>query len=125
MYKVLIQTENLPKSTNIKLRSHYFRNHAETKMWQLLISSLIRGQLPKKPLLKAKITVVRHSYRFLDFDGLVGSMKPVVDALVYNNVISDDSWNVLGAWEVHQKFRAKKDGPLLEILVREMPAKLN
>jgi hypothetical protein len=38
----------------------------------------------------------------LDFDGVVGSCKPVVDALVYAGVLKDDSWNVVGAWKVDQ-----------------------
>ena len=124
MYSTLIQLDRLPKSTNVKLRSHYFRNHAETKMWARIIACEVKKK-PNSPLLKAKITVVRHFYRFLDFDGLVGSMKPVIDALTSNGIISDDSWHVVGAWQVHQRFRAKKDGPLLEIMIQEMPAVLS
>ncbi len=58
----------------------------------------------------------------LDFDGLVGSLKPVVDALVTAGILLDDRWSVLGAWSVDQKFREKKAGPMLEILVQELPA---
>ncbi len=77
--------------------------------------------MPKEPLTRAKISVVRHSHRMLDYDGLVGSLKPVVDAFVSCGVLSDDSWNVTGVWDVNQKFRAKKDGQLLEILIQQLP----
>lgn len=56
----------------------------------------------------------------MDFDGFVGSLKPVVDALVTAGVIEDDSWKVLQAWEVDQVFRAQKDGPLLQIEIKEI-----
>lgn len=78
-----------------------------------------RGKLPTAPLQKARIVIVRHSFRMLDYDGLVGSMKPVVDALVTAGVLIDDNWGVTGPWIVKQTFRPKKDGPLLEISVIE------
>jgi len=56
----------------------------------------------------------------LDFDGLVGSIKPVVDALVTCGILSDDSYKVTGPWDVTQKFRPKKSGELLEIFVTEV-----
>ncbi len=91
-------------------------------MWDLHLAFHVKMKgLPKKPLQKANITIVRHFWRTLDFDGLVGSMKPVVDALVTCGVLSDDTWAVTGAWNVSQKFRPKSQGPLLEILIQEMP----
>ncbi len=68
---------------------------------------------------------MRHSHRFLDYDGLVGSMKPVVDALVTAGVLHSDSWNVLGRWNVDQKFRSEKEGQMIEILIQELPDKRN
>ena len=72
---------------------------------------------PIEPLKKAKLIFERHFYRTLDFDGLVGSLKPVCDALTKLKIIEDDKWDVVGAWEVNQVFRPKKDGPLLKIIV--------
>jgi hypothetical protein len=76
---------------------------------------------PNAPLEKANITLIRHSHRTLDYDGLVGSLKPVVDALVSCGVLSDDSWKVLGRWNVDQRFRPKAKGPLLEVMVQSLP----
>lgn len=78
---------------------------------------------PAKPLERCEIRIVRHSWRMLDFDGLVGSVKPVIDALVSAGVLMDDAWNVTGPWIVDQVFRPKSQGPLLEIEVIERPAK--
>lgn len=80
-----------------------------------------KDKLPPAPLTKANITLIRHSPRMLDFDGCVGSLKPVVDALVTVGVLSDDSWSVVGRWNVDQKYRPKSQGPLLEILINELP----
>ncbi len=77
-------------------------------------------KLPPEPLKKARIRLVRHFYKTLDYDGLVGSMKPVVDALVTSGVLIDDSWKTLHVWDCDQVFRPKKDGPLLEIFVNEI-----
>jgi hypothetical protein len=111
----------MPKSLNVKLRSHYFKNNKENKVWDLIIGMEVRGNKPESPLESASLTIIRHSYRMLDYDGLVGSMKPVVDSLVSNGIIKDDSWNVLGAWNVSQQFRSKKLGPLLYINVKNFP----
>lgn len=106
---------------NKKLRSHFLKNHRENKSFDMMIYHRCYRNLPPKPLEKAKITIVRHTYsRMMDYDGLVGSMKPVVDALVTVGVLKDDSWSVTGPWHVSQCFRKKKDGPLLEIMVQEI-----
>jgi hypothetical protein len=117
MFKLFLTTDVLPKGLNKKLGSHWRTRHKENKSWDLMIACLCSGKLPNKPLERAQISIVRHSYRMLDYDGLVGSMKPVVDSLVSCGVLKDDSWNVLGEWIVKQRFRPKKEGPLLEIMV--------
>lgn len=121
MYKLDITLHSLPDSLNKGLRGHRMKYFAKNKKWDLLIFGMVRGKLPETPLKKAHITIVRHFWRTLDYDGLVGSMKPIVDAMVSAGVIADDNWNVLGAWEVDQQFRTKKEGPLLTIQVKELP----
>ncbi len=121
MYKLYLQLDQVPKSLNKKLRSNRFKNNRENLTWDLMIEYECKDKLPKYPLKKATISILRHSHRTLDYDGLVGSMKPVVDALVSCGVLKDDTWNILGKWNVSQKFRAKKEGQILEILVQESP----
>lgn len=119
-YQLNLTLHSLPKSLNKKLRSNRFKNHSENKRFDFLIAGMARNQLPKEPLKKARLKITRHFYRTLDFDGLVGSMKPVVDALVSAGILIDDSWNVLGPWEVDQVFRPKSQGPLVTIQVLEI-----
>lgn len=122
MFKLFLQLDILPVSLNKKLRSHRYRNHRENKSWDLIIECACQDQKrPRTPLDKARVSIVRHSHRMLDYDGLVGSMKPVVDALVSAKIIKDDSWNVTGRWDVNQKFRSKSEGPLLEIMIQSLP----
>lgn len=128
MYKLFLQIDQMPKSLNSKLRAHWRSQRRESKGWDWTIAALISQSSegkPKSPLGKAKITIIRHNYRMLDYDGLVGSLKPIVDALVTAAVLEDDSWNVLGRWNVDQRFRPKKEGPLIEVLVQELPDRRN
>lgn len=118
MYKLQIEINALPKSLNKTLRSYWAEQRRQHQWWHFAVGLKIRQKdLPPKPLEKATIRVTRHFYRSLDFDGLVGSMKPVIDALVTNGVLIDDNWKVTGPWIMNQKHRAKKDGPLLEVTV--------
>lgn len=119
MYKLEIKIDRLPQSLNKGLRNNRYAYHQKNTNWDLHIFSLVRNNLPPAPLEKAVITIIRHSNRMLDYDGLVGSMKPVVDALVTAGVLIDDRWGVTGKWNVDQQFRPKKDGPLLEIFIEQ------
>jgi hypothetical protein len=124
MYSVCLKIHHASlKSLNVALRSNRFALHRQNKQWDRLIYCLLREKnaIPPSPLTKAHIRLIRHSHRTLDFDGLVGSLKPVVDSLVSAGVILDDRWNVLGKWDVDQIFRPKKEGNLLEIYVSEVP----
>lgn len=120
MYSLDLTLHSLPDSLNKGLRGHRMKYFAKNKKWDLLIFGMVRGRLPEKPLPKARIRIVRHFWRTLDYDGLVGSMKPIVDALVTAGVLEDDSWTVLGQWDVSQEFRSKKEGPLLTVHVEEI-----
>lgn len=110
----------LPVSLNRALRGNRAQYFRRNRRWDVLILSMCQRKLPPKPLEKARITLVRHSWRTLDYDGLVGSMKPVVDALVTAGVLVDDRWSVTGPWIVDQAFRPKKEGDLLTIRVEEI-----
>lgn len=120
MYKLDLTLHSLPDSLNKGLRTHRFKYQQKNKRWDLLIFGMVRNRLPAEPLTKARLTIVRHSWRSLDYDGLVGSLKPVVDALVTAGVLIDDKYSVTGPWFVTQEFRPKKDGPLLTVCVEEV-----
>lgn len=120
MYKLDIQLHSLPDSLNKGLRGNRMKYFAKNKRWDLLIFGMVRHRLPPEPLKKARVTIVRHFWRTLDYDGLVGSMKPIVDALVDAGVLIDDSYKVTGPWVVTQEHRPKSSGPLLTVCVEEI-----
>jgi hypothetical protein len=120
LYSLHLKMPWLPVSLNKALRTNRYATHRKNLAWDSYIGLECYGKLPAKPLARARIELIRHAHRSLDYDGLVGSLKPVVDALVTARVLSDDSWKVLGAWQVDQRFRPKSDGPLLEIIVSEL-----
>lgn len=119
-YEIYICIEGaLPKAMNKVMRSHWRKNHQDGSRWKELIQRAVLTMRPAIPLTKASISITRHSYRMLDYDGLVASMKPLVDGLK-GFVIEDDTWKVTGPWKVDQKFRSKAHGHLLEVWVREI-----
>lgn len=119
MFTLSLSIKCLPESLNKSLRSNRHASNRKNKAWDSLIWAETYSMRPPKPLQKAKISLVRHSHRMLDFDGMVGALKPVVDALVTAGILVDDRWSVTGKWDVDQVFRPKKEGPLLEITVKE------
>jgi len=70
------------------------------------------------PLDKAHLLFCLYNTRRLDFDGSVGSLKPIVDGLVRAKIIRNDSFIVTGQWFVDQKL-CKKGLELIEIVVTE------
>lgn len=119
-FKTYVQFDRIPASLNKKLRTHWRGQRRESKSWDMEVELNAKDR-PEKPLRRAKITLIRHSWRMLDYDGLIGSMKPVVDAFVTAGILSDDSWKVLGRWNVDQRFRPKSEGDRLDVLIQEMP----
>lgn len=109
----------MPCPLNVALRKHYKARHNDKLRWYNYIQAETHGKRPQKPLTRALITITRYSSRTLDFDGLAGSLKPVVDALKISNIIIDDSWKVTGPWVLDQKFKPRAEGERLEIRVDE------
>jgi Holliday junction resolvase RusA-like endonuclease len=77
---------------------------------------------PDRPLEKAEVTLIRYSSRSPDYDGLVHSFKPVVDALKKCLIIKDDNMQVIGRPE-YQWIKASPKEGRIEIIVREISAK--
>ena len=117
MYQIDLTFHELPPSLNVTLRKHWKAQRRVGKHWDDIVAQALIGKMPPAPLAQARITIVRHFWASMDYDGVVGSMKPVVDALVSAGVIADDRWKVTGPWIIDQKFRPKKEGPLLTLRV--------
>lgn len=80
---------------------------------------MVEGRKPNFPLDNCKIKIVRHHYRFLDFDNMVGSLKPLIDSLTvrHTGIIQDDDYHTTGPWECTQEFRAKHSGSMTFIRI--------
>lgn len=84
----------LPKLPNQLLGANWRRRARESRRWKKLVGqALAVTPLPnlEMPLPKARVHLVRCSPRQCDYDGLVGSGKAILDALVHHGVLVDDS----------------------------------
>ena len=118
-YYLEIVIPGIPDSLNRTLRQHYKARNKTNKHWYDLVKTMVGRQAPRVPLKKAHIKIVRRYYRFLDWDGAVGSMKPILDGLVQARIIKDDTYKVTGPWDVTQEFLPKKDGGHVYLLISE------
>lgn len=80
-------------SLNKVLRTHWSDVRRLKAYWARLIwlERLERRADMHPPFVKAKVSIVRQSLKQLDTDNLYGSAKVILDALVSNGVIEDDS----------------------------------
>lgn len=113
MSKIIsFQINGLPDSIN-KMRSkrqHWTARSKYHKQWYDIVHLASIRLKPVAPWERVKLSihVYRHSMYHRDYDGLVGSLKPVVDGLIKVGHIKDDSYEVTGPWEVRQ-FHDPKD----------------
>lgn len=106
-----------PPSANRTLRQHHFSIKKTADTWKSTTLGLVGiTKRPPRPLENASINVTRYASRMMDFDGLVSSLKWIVDGLVLGGVIIDDSWDVTGPWSIDQRKSSRKDARI-EILI--------
>lgn len=115
-YRLEFFLEVLPPPLNIFMRMNFKKrkNHFD-EIYSAVYFATLRKK-PKSPLKKCHITLVRFGTKLLDYDGLVGSFKPVVDGLIHSAVIIDDGYNVTGKWNVDQQI-VKKSKTGISIIV--------
>lgn len=82
----------LPKRINQISGRSWFVYSNERRRWRVLVGMTLIA-IGKKEFKNQKvhITFERHSSRQPDFDNLVHSFKPILDALVFHKVLIDDS----------------------------------
>lgn len=102
-YELTFEIPILPKTPNSLLGAHWKARMSHSRKWKKLVGHQIIGNKPREPLKKATLTFIRFSSRSPDFDGLSGSFKSVMDALVFHDVLEDDTPEVVGSptykWE--------------------------
>lgn len=115
-YKLEIFIPQLPPTVNVFMRQNFRKRSRVFEEFYSYVYFVTKEQKPKKPLRKCSLTLVRYGTKYLDFDGLVGSFKPVVDGLKYSEIIIDDNFGVTGIWDVNQQI-VKKDKVGISIIV--------
>src|SRR5262249_46596485 len=75
------------------LRMHWSDWRKLRALWNRLVwlERLHRGADSKPALRRARVNIERRSLKELDPDNLVGSCKVILDALVSNAILEDDS----------------------------------
>lgn len=120
-YRIEFVIKNLPERYNAFKNQHWAVKNAESKKWHRLVATAVMdmGGWPPVPLEKAKLILTRFSSKCPDYDGLVQSFKPVVDALILCKVIKDDNMNVIGRPEYNWEQVAPKNG-MIKVIVEAL-----
>ena len=107
-YILEFKLAGLPPMTNNLSRRHWTVQLRNSAKWKNLVvgRSLALG-IPVKPLLKAKLTLIRHSGMCPDSDGLVSGFKHIIDGLVQVGVLENDKFENIGMPE----YRWEKTSP--------------
>lgn len=80
------------KSRNVLDRQHWAAKMRDKKEYALLIRNQMRlNKIPKAKQKKYSIAIISFRKKKLDFDNLVGGCKHLIDALIEEKFIFDDS----------------------------------
>jgi Holliday junction resolvase RusA-like endonuclease len=118
-YSLKFEINHAPESPNRILGSHWTVRQRHAKKWERLVWAKVWNHRPPAPLKKAKLELVRYSVRKMDADNLRSSFKPICDALVKNQIIRDDSYDVIGEPVVRQE-KTKRGIKKIEVFVQEI-----
>lgn len=115
-YKLSIELLGLPTRFNQGQGAHWTTRHRESQKWhKRLLGKMIltRSSPPPIPLKKAQLILTRYSSRAPDYDNLVQSMKPVIDALKKCLIIHDDSMAIIGRPDYRWEKTGLREGKIL------------
>ena len=89
-YRLVLSIPVLPAMNTAATRRHWTAGARAAKQWTTLVAAHLAGRRPPAPLPRSRVTLVRLSSTVPDYDNLVMSFKPVLDALVKLDVLADD-----------------------------------
>lgn len=104
---ISFELPGLPKRFNEGPGASWRSRYAESKRWLKWVGMATMGKRPNKPYPKSIVTLIRVSSVEPDYDGLVHSFKPVVDALKRVGIIEDDSPKHVRRIYLHEKCAPK------------------
>ena len=96
IYLLDIEIPGLPSLPNQLLGRHWRARSGHANKWMGKVLVAISRKQPPEPLAKATLTLTRCSSNEPDPDGLVGSFKSIIDALVKLNVLENDKMTNIG-----------------------------
>lgn len=92
--EMVLEVPVIAPSSNRVLGQHWSKRHKLQKLWHREIGWALATagyRQPCQPYAKARVTIDRRSRGQLDPDNLVGSCKPIIDALRSCHVLADDT----------------------------------
>lgn len=95
-YRLEFEIAGLPKTVNAQMSMHWRAKGEYVKGWHRSVMAAIGNKKPIAPCKTARLTLTRHSSTEPDYDGLVSSFKPVVDALIVCGVLENDKVSNIG-----------------------------
>lgn len=95
MYSLEFTIHALPKIISNGSHGHWATKYAHAKKWHGLVAQAIGPNKPLAPLSAVSGIFIRGSSTPPDYDGLVISFKPLIDALVKCAVLQNDRINNL------------------------------
>lgn len=115
-YVLHFEVDALPHMPNRLLGAHWRIRSNHAKVWRAWVGYKTIGKRPPAPLAQAKLTLVRHSSSEPDSDGLRGSFKSVIDALVFVGVLEDDRPANIGEPKVSWEKAPPKKGKIMVVV---------
>jgi Holliday junction resolvase RusA-like endonuclease len=108
-YSLELELAIYPTDANQILGVNKYLKHRVFTRVKNEIHLLTRGKAPLEPLTQFVISVTRMSPQFMDYDNLIGMLKPAIDGLKLSGIIQDDSWQYIRHIETNQiKSKDKK-----------------
>lgn len=109
---IRVEINELPKTQNQLNSMHWRSRHNHARKWhQLVHFAMAAHRTDEMPIKSCELILTRHSSRQCDFDGLVGSFKPIIDGLVKSGVLLDDRPEIIGhplyKWEQVKRTEAR------------------
>ena len=98
---------------------HYMERWRLSQRIQREVWAQVRQQRFKGTLYKALLTGTRYGPKTLDEDNLIGSLKPVIDALCWIQVIIDDTPDHLKIGEIKQIKIKPKEVARVDLTVQD------
>lgn len=126
-FELEFRLNGLPRRTN-NSNMHWRYRHKESRKWKNAVffectHYLLKKRLEAPRLVKAHLTLTRHSGVPPDYDGLVSGFKHVIDGLIDAEIISDDSMAVIGVPEYLWIYAPKNKG-FITVRVSSLPSAL-